>query len=162
MKSIIEKKSLQVDNLKEAFLNAKTVVVLDYQGLSVEEFTKLRNELRQNDSTVSVYKNNIAKRAANAAGFVGLEDCLAGPKAICISNTDVVAPAKIVYEFSKINTKVQIVGGVIEGDVSDASAMIALASIPNRETLLTQLAAGLLQPVSQIAIGLNMLVNEEK
>ncbi|CCV64853.1 50S ribosomal protein L10 [Alteracholeplasma palmae J233] len=161
-KSVIQRKAAAVEQLTEKFNNAKTVVVFDYPGLTVSAFTQLRTQLRELGGDVKVYKNNIARRASIAAGFDGLVDTLVGAKAIAISYDDVVAPAKAVYEFSKDNKAVKIVSGVIEGKVASVDQINELATLPSREVMLTMLAAGLLTPVREVAIGLNMLVEEKE
>ena len=153
----IEKKILAVEELTAKFKEAKTIVSFDYPGLTVENFMKLRKQLRAAGCEAKVYKNNISRRAAEKAGFNGLCDTLVGAKAIAISYDDVVAPAKIIYEFSKANKQVVIHSGVIEGSVVGVDGIMALATLPSREGLLTQLAVGLLTPIRELAVGLNMI-----
>lgn len=160
-KATIKRKIEAVDILKEKLETAKTVVSFDYAGLTVEAFTKLRRELRQAGSELKVYKNNIARRAAGLAGFDQLVDNFVGAKAIAISYDDVVAPAKIVNDFAKVNKQVEIKDGLIEGVYASADQLKALASIPSREVLLTQLAVGLLMPVRELTIGLHMISEGE-
>lgn len=160
-KATIKRKIEAVDILKEKLETAKTVVSFDYAGLTVEAFTKLRSELRQAGSELKVYKNNIARRAAGLAGFDQLVDNFVGAKAIAISYDDVVAPAKIVNDFAKVNKQVKIKDGLIEGVYASADQLKALASIPSREVLLTQLAVGLLMPVRELTIGLHMISEGE-
>ena len=153
----IERKAQQVDELTAKFKEAKTIVSFDYPGLTVERFMSLRRKLRDASCEVKVYKNNISRRAAIKAGFNTLSDDLVGAKAIALSYDDVVAPAKIIYEFSKANKQVVIHAGVIEGLVVGVDGIMALATLPSREGLLTQLAVGLYTPIRELAVGLNML-----
>ena len=161
-KTIILKKQEDVNALAEKMKNAKTIVALDYIGLPVADFEQLRKELRKQNCEIKVYKNNISRRAAEAAGFGDLASTFVGPKAIAMSNEDVVAPAKVVYDFAKTHDKVKIQGGVIEGEVADVNKMEQLASIPSREVLLTQLAAGMLGTLRQLSIGLNMICEQKE
>ena len=158
----VQKKALQVEALKEQMLEAKTIILFDYKGLTVDKFTELRSKLREEGNAVNVYKNNISRRAVTLAGYEGLSESFVGPKALVLGYEDVVSPAKILADFSKENKLVEIDGGVIEGKVVDKSAIMDLANLPSRETLLTQLAAGLLMPVREVAIGLNMLAEEQE
>ena len=159
-KAILARKQADVEVLAEKFRMAKTVVVFEYAGLSVFDFTKLRTLLRKDNVEVKVYKNNITRRAATVAGFEALTSSLTGPLAVAVSYDDVVAPAKTIFEFAKTSKTVVIRSGVIEGSVVADDAIISLANLPSRETLLTQLAAGLLTPVRELAVGLNMLTEE--
>ena len=160
-RAIIKRKIEAVEVLTEKLKNAKTVVAFDYPGLTVESFTKLRTELRNAGVEVTVYKNNISRRASIAAGYEALADTFVGAKALAISYEDVVAPAKIIYDFAKENKQVVIQSGVIEGSVVGINELTALATIPSRETLLTMLAVGMLTPVKELAVGLNMISEEQ-
>jgi large subunit ribosomal protein L10 len=160
-KTVLERKAQAVRILQEKLEKAVTVVSFDYPGLSVAEFTKLRSALRKANCEVTVYKNNISRRASVAAGFEAFADTLVGAKALAISYDDVVAPAKIVYDFAKENKIVQLQSGVIEGKFASVAQVSELATLPSRETLLTMLAVGLLTPIRELAVGLNMISNEE-
>jgi large subunit ribosomal protein L10 len=160
-KAMIERKAEAVRILSDKLGRATTVVAFDYPGLTVDKFTKLRGQLREAGCEVTVYKNNISRRASVIAGFEGLADTFVGAKALAISYDDVVAPAKIIYEFAKENKTVKIQAGIIEGKVASFEQISALATLPSRETLLTMLAVGLLTPIRELAIGLNMISSEE-
>ena len=158
----VQRKAVAVEALAERLKEAKTAVLFDYKGLTVEQFTDLRNQLRNEGCEVNVIKNNISRRASVAAGYEELADSFVGPKALILGFDDVVAPAKIIAEFAKANKVVEIEGGVIEGKVVARESIMELANLPSRETLLTQLAAGLLMPVREVAIGLNMLAEQQE
>ena len=145
-KEVLAQKKADVEALTKKMQEAKTIVAFDYIGLTVEQFTDLRRKLRAAGCEVQVIKNNISRRASEAAGYADLAAYFKGPKAVAFSNNDVVAPAKIIYEFSKDNEVVNIIG---------------LATLPSRETLLTMLAMGMLQPLKDLAVGLNMLTEKE-
>ncbi|MFA6800571.1 MAG: 50S ribosomal protein L10 [Acholeplasmataceae bacterium] len=159
-KASMSKKVEQVQDLQNKIERAVTVVAFDFPGLTVDEFTKLRGKLREADCEVAVYKNNISRRASVAAGYEGLADVLVGPKALAMSFSDVVAPAKIIYEFAKNNDKVVMQAGIVEGKIADIVLLNQLATLPSRETLLTMLAVGMLTPIKELAIGLNMISEE--
>lgn len=161
-KAIIERKAESVRELTEKLGRATTVVAFDYPGLTVEAFTKLRNQLREAGCDVTVYKNNISRRASIAAGYSELANTLVGAKALAISYSDVVAPAKIVFDFAKENKVVTIGSGIVEGKVVSVDAINALATLPSRETLLTMLAVGMLTPLRELAVGLNMISNPQE
>lgn len=160
-KEAIERKGKDVLELSAKLRRAATVVAFDYPGLTVQQFTKLRTQLRKADCEVSVYKNNISKRASIAAGYEAFADVFIGGKALAISYDDVVAPAKIVYEFASEHKVVKIQAGIVEGRVASVEQINELATVPSRETLLTMLAVGMLTPIRELAIGLNMISSEE-
>lgn len=160
-KAMIERKAEAVRELTEKLEKATTVVAFDYPGLTVEQFTKLRSQLREAGCEVTVYKNNISRRASIAAGYEALANDLYGAKALAMSYSDVVAPAKIIYDFAKENKVVQIHAGIVEGKVVGLEQIQALATLPSRETLLTMLAVGMLTPIRELAVGLNMISSNE-
>ena len=160
-RAVIQKKASAVEALVEKLKVAKTAVVFDYKGLTVGQFTELRQLLRSEGCEVTVYKNNITRRASIAVGYESLAESFVGAKALILSYDDIVAPAKIIADFAKKNKVVNIEAGVIEGDVVAKEQIMELANLPSRETLLTQLAAGLLMPIKELAIGLNMISEEE-
>jgi large subunit ribosomal protein L10 len=161
-KASIVKKAEQVEALTEKLNSAATVVAFDYPGLTVEAFTELRGKLREANCEVAVYKNNISKRASIAAGYEALADSFVGPKALAMSFDDVVAPAKIIYDFAKDNKNVVMQAGIVEGKIASIEVLNELATLPSRETLLTMLAVGMLTPVRELAVGLNMISEESE
>lgn len=161
-KEVLTQKKADVEALAKKMKEAKTIVAFDYMGLTVEQFTTLRRQLRAAGCDVQVFKNNISRRASEAAGYSEFSQYFKGPKAIAFSNSDVVAPAKIIYEFSKNNDKVVLNAGVVEGKVEGKDGITGLATLPSREALLTMLAMGMLQPLKDLAVGLNMLTEKEE
>jgi large subunit ribosomal protein L10 len=107
-----------------------------------------------------VLKNNISRRAAKATGHDAFADQLTGPKAIIFASEQIVEPAKVLYDFAKQNDVVKISGGIVEGAVVDGKKIAELATLPSYETLLTQLAAGMLGTVSQLAVGLQQIIEQ--
>ncbi len=97
----IAKKAAIVDEVTEKFSAAASAVIVDYRGLTVEQVTDLRKQLRDANVEMKVIKNSILFRAAEKAGLNGLEEVFTGPTAVAFSNEDVVAPAKIIDEFAR-------------------------------------------------------------
>ena len=150
--AIIAKKAQLVTEVAEQFKNASSVVVVDYLGITVEEATNLRAELRNAGVQFAVVKNSILTRAAKEAGLEGMDDIFKGPSAVAFSNDDVVAPAKILADFAKKVEALEIKAGVIEGKVSSKEEIEALAKLPNREGLLSMLLSVLQAPVRNTAL----------
>ncbi len=159
MKESILKKQEEVSAITEKMKASAAIVAFKYQGLTVEAFQNLRREMRQNGCEVSVIKNNISSRAAKECGYDGFTDALVGPVALAFAESDVVAPAKVLFkQLSAENNKIEVVKGVVDGDVFSFDQLKELSTLPSYETLLTQLAAGMYGTLSQLSIGLNMLV----
>ena len=159
MKEILLQKQNEVAELTERIKNSAAVIAFKYQGLTVEAFQQLRRDMRSNGCEISVIKNNISRRAAKECGY-DLDDAFVGPVAVVFSKDDVVAPAKVLFKAAETNKVIEVVKGVVDGDVYSFDQLETLATLPSYETLLTQLAAGMLGTVRQLAIGLNMLVEQ--
>lgn len=159
----IAKKETLVQAAAEKFESAASVVIVDYRGLTVEEVTNLRKQLRDAGVEMKVIKNSILSRAAKKVGLDGLDEVFTGPTAVAFSNDDVVAPAKIIDEFAKDAKALEIKGGVIEGKVSSVEQITALAKLPNREGLLSMLLSVLQAPVRNMAYAVKAVAekNEE-
>ena len=159
--AIIAKKAQQVSEVAEQFKKATSVVVVDYLGITVEQATNLRTELRNAGVQFAVVKNSILSRAAKEAGLEGMEDIFKGPSAVAFSNDDVVAPAKILADFAKKVEALEIKAGVIEGKVSSKEEIEALAKLPNREGLLSMLLSVLQAPVRNTALAFKAVADQK-
>lgn len=155
MKEIILQKQNEVNSTVEKMKNSSAFIAFKYQGLTVESFMKLRRDLRAKGCSCEVIKNNITTRAAKECGY-DIADAFVGPVAIAFSKEDVVAPAKALFDFVKENDKVEVVKGVVDGEVYSFDQLKTLSALPSYETLLTQLAAGMLGTVRNLAVGLNL------
>jgi large subunit ribosomal protein L10 len=161
MKETILLKQNEVAQIAERMKASASVVAFKYQGLTVDRFQELRKEMRANGCEVEVVKNNISRRAAIECGYNELPDALSGPIALAFAKDDKVAAAKILFKAAGAeNAKVEVIKGVVDGDVYSFEQLKQLSQLPSYETLLTQLAAGMMGTVSQLAIGLNMLVEQ--
>jgi large subunit ribosomal protein L10 len=153
----IERKKELVGSLVERMQEARSFVIVDYSGLTVEQVTNLRRELRDNGCEMAVIKNNITRRAAEELGFGELHDALVGPNAVVFSHEDSVSAAKVVYDFAQQNKKLELKVGVVDSEYMNNDKIQVIATIPSRETLLTMFAAGILQPIKEVAIALDLM-----
>lgn len=160
--AIIAKKAEQVDAVAEKMKAAASIVVVDSRGLTVEQDTVLRRNLRDNGIEFKVIKNSILTRAAEKAGLDGMKDLFVGPSAVAFSNEDVVAPAKVINDFAKDAEALEIKGGAIEGAVSSKEEIVALASLPSREGLLSMLLSVLQAPVRNVALAVKAVADSKE
>ncbi len=147
----VELKQPIVEEISEAIKDAASVVLVDYRGLTVEQDTVLRKNLREAGVTYKVYKNTMMVRAFEGTDFAQLGQYLEGPSAIAISKTDATAPAREIAKFAKTAPALEIKGGVVEGTAYDAKGIGAIASIPSREELLSKLLGSLQSPITNFA-----------
>lgn len=147
---ILEAKKAQVAEIAEALKGATTGVLVDYRGLTVEEDTKLRNDLRAAGVKYFVVKNTLLRLAAKETGLDELDSILHGPTAIALSE-DAVAPAKVISDFAKDNEKFEIKSGFMDGKVLSMDELVQLAKTPNKETLIAKMMGSLNSPISGLA-----------
>lgn len=136
---ILEQKKAVVAQLEEKLKNASAGVLVSYEGISVEDDTKLRKELREAGVDYSVVKNTMVRRALDDAGLQELDGVLNGTTALAVSSEDQIAPARILCKFAKAHDSFKIKAGFMDGKVMSAAEVQAIASLPNREQLLGQL-----------------------
>lgn len=147
----IELKQPIVEEIKANLQDAKSAVIVDYRGLTVEQDTRLRKELREAGITYKVYKNTLVRFAVEGTEFEPLKDSLEGPNAIAISKDDATAPARILANFAKTAEALEIKCGVVEGTYYDQTGIKAISSIPSREELLSKLLGSMQAPIANFA-----------
>lgn len=144
-----------VSSFADILSGAQSVVFVKFDKLTVREAQELRRKLRASDVGYKVGKKTLIKRALADRGYEGALPELPGEIAVAYG-TDAIAPAREVYDFQKGHKdQVSIVGGVFEGSYKDQATMLALATIPSREVLLSQLAWLLKSPMQRLAIAVN-------
>ncbi|MGX8794237.1 50S ribosomal protein L10 [Oceanobacillus sp. M60] len=161
MSGIIEQKKQLVEEIAEKFRNSQSAVVVDYRGLDVAEVTALRKELREAGVEFKVYKNSMVRRAVDAVELSELSEVLTGPNAIAFSE-DVVAPARILNNFSKDHEALEIKGGVIEGSVASLEQIKELADLPNYEGMVSMLLSVLQAPVRNFAYATKAVAEQKE
>lgn len=147
----VELKQPVIAAIAEEIKDAQSVVLVDYRGLTVAQDTELRKQLREAGIVYKVYKNTMMKRAFEGTEFAGLDNCLEGPSAIAISKDDATAPARIICNFAKTADKLELKGGVVEGNVYDVAGLTELSKIPSREVLLSRLLGSMQSPIANFA-----------
>lgn len=147
----VELKQPIVEEIIENLKGAKSAVLADYRGLTVEQDTQLRKKMRDADVVYKVYKNTMIKRAIEGTEFEALGADLEGPTAIAISKTESTVPAKILYEFAKTAQALELKSGVIEGTYYDNKTIGVIATIPSREELLSKFLGSIQSPITNFA-----------
>jgi large subunit ribosomal protein L10 len=147
----VEKKQVVVDQIKEKINGAKSILLVDYRGLTVEQDTQLRKQLRENNVEYKVFKNTMINFAIKGTEFEELSKDLEGPTAMAISYDDATAGPRILSKITKDNDKLEFKSGVVEGQYYDAKGMIAIGNIAPREELLARLLGSFKSPISSFA-----------
>lgn len=147
----VELKQPIVEEIKGYVDQAQAAVLVDYCGLTVEQDTQLRKQLREAGVVYKVYKNTMLKRAFEGTDYAQLDNLLEGPTAIAFGIDDATAPARILNKFAKDAEKLEFKGAVVEGTFYDVNGVKALASIPSREELISKLLGSMQSPIASFA-----------
>jgi large subunit ribosomal protein L10 len=140
-----------VSDLSKQIEGFKAVVLTNYRGLNVEQLNSLRRRLREDKISYHVVKNTLMKLAAKGTDLEKLENYFEGPTAMAISYGDPALLAKILSEFIRTQPTLEIKVGLIQGKVTPPEEMKALATMPPREVLLSQILGGIQMPGGQLA-----------
>ena len=147
----VEIKKPSVDEIAAYLDGAKAAVVVDYRGLTVEQDTQLRKQLREAGVVYKVYKNTLINLAVKDTPFEELTKNLQGPTAIAISKDDATAPARVLYNFAKTADKLQLKAGIVDGTYYDEKGIQVIATIPSRDELLSKFLGSIQSPVTNFA-----------
>ena len=151
---ILNQKKAKVEELSEKFKKANMIILTEYRGITVEDDTKLRVQIREEKNEYVVVKNSTIVHALKAAGIEGI-DTIEGPTAVVIGYDDYVAPAKAVNDYAKDHDFYTIKAGIMDGKVIDVAEVKKLASLPSKETLYSMLASALLGNIRNLAVVLD-------
>ena len=154
-------KEAKVLEIKEKMEKAQGIVFTKYQGLTVEEDTELRKNLRNAGIEYKVYKNTLTTLAAKELGFDAAASMLEGPLSVAFGYEDPATAAKVLNDFAKTHKKMELVGGIVQGEIFDDVKIKQLATIPSREVLISKLLGSFKAPLSNLAYMLNA-VKEKK
>ena len=154
------RKHTQVAELRARLERATSAVVTDYRGLTVKQLEELRAGLRRQGVEYVVVKNTLARRAADEAGIGHFSTALTGPVGLALGFDDISLPARLLAEYFRVNRRLPVVAGLVEGRVLDAEGVRAVADLPPREVLQSQFAGTLQSPMTGLAGALQSLLSQ--
>lgn len=160
-KEILAQKEQLVSEIAEKIAKAKSIVLVNHCGLTVEQDTALRVDMRKADVEYKVIKNTVLVRAFEKAGYTGFEKVFEGPTAVAFSYEDTVAGAKILVENGTKTKMLEIKGGVIEGKSASVDEIKVLASIPSKSVLIGQLLGLLTSPMRSLAVAISEVAKKQ-
>lgn len=158
--SILESKKQVVAEISEKLKASVSSVVVEYRGLTVAEVTELRRELRKEGIEIKVYKNSYAQRAAADLGYGDLNEALTGPNAIAFGS-DAVAPSRILAKFAKKHKALVLKGALVEGKVVGVDTVTTLATLPNRDGMISMILGMFQSPVRNFAYALSQVAEKK-
>ena len=157
----VELKAPIVDEIKGYVADAKSAVLVDYRGLTVEQDTILRRQMREAGVVYKVYKNTMLHLAFDGTDYAQLDQHLEGPTAIAFGIEDETAPARILNDFAKEANTLQFNGAVVDGTYYDEAGVKVLATIPSKEVLISKLLGSLQSPITNLARVLKQIAEKQ-
>ena len=158
----VELKAPVVAEIAEAVKDAQSVVLVDYRGLTVDQDTALRKQLRAAGVTYKVYKNTMMNFAFKGTPCEELCQHLEGTNALAVCENDATAPARILAKYAKAVPTLELVAGVVEDTYYDKAGVTALSQIPSREELLGKLLGSIQSPIANFARVLNQIAEQQQ
>ncbi len=158
--AILEQKKQIVADLAEQLKASPAGVLVNYQGITVEDDTKMRKALREAGVKYVVMKNSLTGRACDEVGFGAIKEHLVGMTAIAIGSNDPIAPAKILKQYAEKVESFKILAGYLEGNVIDEKTVISLADIPSKEVLIAKFLGSIQSPLYGLAYALKAVADK--
>ena len=160
-KNILEQKQQIVESLAAKIRDAKSGVLVKYEGITVADDTALRAALRKAGVEYTVMKNTLTGKACEIAGYGDMKQYLSGMTAIAIGTDDPIAPAKIMKTFADKLDRFEIKAGFVDGGILDKAGVEALAEIPSKEVLIAKMMGSLMSPLYGLAYVLQAKIDKE-
>ena len=158
----VELKQPIVDEIINNVKDAESVVLVNYSGLTVEQDTQLRKNLREAGVVYKVYKNTMVNFAIEGTEFEGLKGCLEGPTGLAICKEDATAAARVLADFAKDAPALELKGGVVEGTFYDAEGIQVIAKIPSREVLISKFLGSIQSPIANFARVIKQIAEQKE
>ena len=162
MKEAQKQKQIIIDEIKDKFERAESAVVIDYIGITVAQADAMRKKLREANVDYTVYKNTLVKRAIAGTEWEALGEVLEGPSGFAFSYDDATAPARVLNDSIKEYKKMEFKGGIVEGKYVDAKEMKVVATLPNKEGLLSMLLSCLQAPIRNFACAVKAVADKQE
>ncbi len=161
MSANFEAKKELVAEINGKLKDAKSLVLVDYAGINVEEATELRKQCREAGVDYKVYKNNLFKRATEGTDYEEINKDLVGPNAFAFSYDDATAPARVLKKFAKDSKSLELRSGIIEGVYYDVEGIEKIADIPSREVLIAKILGSIKSPLNNFAYLLKAIADKK-
>ena len=155
-------KTAAIASAKETLQGYTNFIFVNYRGMTVEQITKLRKQLREKDAQIKVIKNNFARIAFSEMNIDSVAEYLSGPTAITMVKEDANESAKILFDFAKEAPALEVKGAYVENELLDAAKIEALSKIPGRKQLIAMLMGAINGPARQLAATLQAYVEKKQ
>jgi large subunit ribosomal protein L10 len=160
-KKLQDVKVQAVASAKSTLQDYSDFIFADYRGLTVEQMTNLRNQLRSKNTAFKVLKNNFARLAFEELKVESVSDFIRGPTAVVLPKGEPNEIAKILYDFAKEAPALQVKGGVISSELYDAAKLEAFSKLPGKKQLIAMMMSAINGPVQKLAATLQAYVDKK-
>ena len=159
---VLSEKQAIVDALAERIQKAGAGILVDYKGITVEEDTALRSELRKENIHYTVVKNTLVRKALDKIGMSELDSVLNGTTSLATTENDPIAPFRIVNDYSKkMNDRFNVKAAFMEGKLLSESEIVELAALPSKDALYAKVLGTMLAPISSLAVCLGQILEQK-
>ena len=156
----IESKKQIVDGIIEKIKNAKSIVLVDYKGLTVAQDTEFRTEFRKANCEYKVLKNTMVRRAFNELGVTSFDNDLNGTTAVAFGQDETAAAKVAVEACKKYNDKISVKSGYVDGSYIDKAGVVALSNMPSKEELIAKMLGSMQAPISNFVGALSGITRQ--
>jgi large subunit ribosomal protein L10 len=153
-------KTKAIEEAKEVLQSYNDYIFADYRGLTVEQLSQLRKQLREKECEFKVVKNNFARVAFEEMEITSISDYLAGPTAIALVKQDANEAAKVLFDFAKDAPALQVKGALVDKEVYDKDKIEAFSKLPGKKQLIAMIASTINAPVQKLAATLQAYVDK--
>ncbi len=151
MSANLENKKQVVESIKAKITESKSVLLVDYKGLTVAQDTELRNAFRKAGVEYKVLKNTLVRKAFNELGVNDFDSDLNGPTAVAFGSDEITPAKTVMAEIKKLEDKIKVKSGYVDGNRVDVAEVKALASMPSKEELVAKMLGSMQAPISNFA-----------
>lgn len=161
MKPALQNKSNIVQEIADKIKNSKSTTIIHYHGTTVENLSSLRKQLRNENASLKIYKNNLVKLALKQLKINNLDASLLGPNALVFSIDDEIIAPKILANFAKKNKNLILKSAIFDGKVILGDELQEIATLPSKEGLISMFASAIISPLIKIALVLKEIANKK-
>ena len=159
---VLSEKQAIVEALAERISNAGCGVLVDYKGITVEEDTALRTEMRKENVEYTVVKNTLTRKALDKLGMTGLDEVLNGTTSLATTQGDPIAPFRIISDYSKkLNDRFNIKAAFMEGKILDENEIAEIAALPSKDALYAKVLGTMIAPITGLAVCLGQILEQK-
>ena len=160
--NVLSQKQAIVEELAARIQNAEAGILVDYKGITVEEDTALRAELRKDNVNYTVVKNTLTRKALAKIGMTGLDEVLNGTTSLATADNDPIAPFRIITDYSKkLGERFNVKAAFMEGKILSAAEIEEMSALPSKDALYSKVLGTMIAPITGLAVCLGQILEQK-